>query len=365
MVQGNGQPKSNRNIIIAVVVALIVILIGGAAGGYWYYKQTPTYSLKLIRTAVEEHNWRAFEEHVDVETVGKDMSRAFLVFYMANDYVNIDEKLAYTLADKNDMKLYEEPVTESIEQFVRNKKNSSGKVADGYNFQGRMVDIYNSSTIKSIDNIERNGKQATADIVVENSKYKMEFTVKIEMEQFNDGTWEITSITNAAELGEAFYKAYHQLLDEKNKVTQEAIDKAIKTEPPTVKSSAIVPGRSVSFPGYATVDISMTRVLGDKSISIERGELIFEGVGDDKNKIVRRNTYWRNPNIANVNSRIEDSYNLRVYANSDRLDNLALYEAAKTGLKDVKISYKTTRVEFSDGTTLELAKDPFDEGSKK
>lgn len=364
MVQQNGQPKSNRNIIIAVVVALIVILIGGAAGGYWYYKRTPTYSLKLIRTAVEEHDWRAFQEHVDVETIGKDISRSMLTFYWKKDYVHIDEKLAYKLADKADMKIYEEPVAASLEQFVRNKKSSSGKIADQYNFQEKMVDIYTTSSIKSIDNIERGGSQATADIVVENSKYNLTFTLKVEMEQFNDGTWEVTSITNAAEVGEAFYNAYQKLLDEKNKATQEAIDKAIKIEGPTVKSVSMVQGMRFS-PAYANVDISMPRTLGDKSISIERGEVIFEGVGDDKNQIVRRRAFWRNPNIANVNMTVDDNYNMKLYANSDRLENLALLEAAKSEFKDVKITYKTIKVEFSDGTSLELAEDPFENSNKK
>lgn len=362
MVQQNGQPKSNRNIIIAVVVALIVILIGGAAGGYWYYKQTPTYSLKLIRTAVEEHDWSAFKEHVDVETVGKDMSRSLLVFYRAADYVKVDETLAYKLADKTSMTIYEEPVTASIEQFIRNKKSNSAKGSNEYDFEELMDSIYTTSSIKSIDNIEKNGKQATADIVVENSKYNLTFTLKVEMEQFKDGTWEITSIANAAEVGEAFYQANQKLLDEKNKATQEAIDKAVKIETPIVNSSSIVYGVRYT---YANVNITIPRTLGEKSISTIRGEMVFEGVGENKNQIVRRRMFWKNPNIANVNTRQDAIFETKIYSNSDRLDTLALFEAAKTEFKDVKISYKIQEIEFADGTSLTLATDPFEGSNKK
>ncbi|MGM9999508.1 MAG: hypothetical protein ACI38Q_09025 [Candidatus Bruticola sp.] len=50
----------------SVVVALIILFI---AFYYGYWKNTPVYSLTLVKTAIENHDWQSFEARVDLNSL--------------------------------------------------------------------------------------------------------------------------------------------------------------------------------------------------------------------------------------------------------------------------------------------------------
>lgn len=59
------QTKKIKYLLLAVVLAAAATLIWYFA----YWVKTPQYSLGLIGTAVQKHDFTAFEKHVDMETL--------------------------------------------------------------------------------------------------------------------------------------------------------------------------------------------------------------------------------------------------------------------------------------------------------
>lgn len=111
-----------RNTIIAIVAILIVVIIGGAAGGYWYYKRTPTYSLKLIGRAIQEHDWYTFDAQVDVDQVAEDFVAGLLVMGMSDNYTSIKQSDKDEIFDNEEFDILVDNVSAEIENILRNKK---------------------------------------------------------------------------------------------------------------------------------------------------------------------------------------------------------------------------------------------------
>ncbi len=57
--------SSQKKIGIVVIVAIICV----AAFYFLYWIKTPTYSLGLVREAVQKHDIEMFEKHVDLDTL--------------------------------------------------------------------------------------------------------------------------------------------------------------------------------------------------------------------------------------------------------------------------------------------------------
>jgi hypothetical protein len=64
------QTKKLRYLLLFAVIAIAATVVWYFA----YWVKTPQYSLGLIGTAVQKHDFAAFEKHVDMETLYSTMS---------------------------------------------------------------------------------------------------------------------------------------------------------------------------------------------------------------------------------------------------------------------------------------------------
>lgn len=136
-----------------------------------------------------------------------------------------------------------------------------------------------------------------------------------------------------------------------NKPTQEAIDKAVQIG--DVKATLRRMGQTAYSPIYPYLQVNIPVTIGEQSVSTIEGQIVFAGVGPNKNEILRVPAVLQNTNIAMTNS-------TRTYYYSDRLDEYSdeynkLTEANMNNFNDVKVSFKIRRVVFGDGTELEVA----------
>ncbi len=340
----------NRNTMLAIVAILIVVIIGGAAGGYWYYKRTPTYSLKLIGQSIKEQDWHSFDAHADVEELSEDIVTMLAMIGYSDRYTfldHIDKHRIYTDArfkeTSRDMAL-------AIEDALRNKRLSSDSTSTTFE-ESAISRMYKAFEFEEVLDVSRHGNTAVAQVLLYQNKLNLNVVVLLDMAQLSDGTWEIVSVSNAEAIGEEFYEAAQEKLAEMNKPTQEAIDKAVQIG--DVKATLRRMGQTAYSPIYPYLQVNIPVTIGEQSVSTIEGQIVFAGVGPNKNEILRVPAVLQNTNIAMTNS-------TRTYYYSDRLDEYSdeynkLTEANMNNFNDVKVSFKIRRVVFGDGTELEVA----------
>lgn len=213
-----------------------------------------------------------------------------------------------------------------------------------------MERIYKTFDFVKIDSVETHGKQAVAYVILKQNKLDKEITLELEMTQLSDGTWEIMSLANAEDIGEELYEIAQAKLAEINKPTQEAIDAAVKIG--EVKPTLRRMGRNAYSPLYTYLQVNIAVTVGEKSVSTIEGDIVFEGIGSNKNEVLRVPAVLKNTNIAMTNTTRTYYYSDRLVEDSDMHEKLRA--ANMNNFNDVKMSFKVKRVEFADGTELAL-----------
>lgn len=203
--------------------ALVLAIVAIAGWWFLYYTKTPTYSLGLVKTAINQHDIETFKKHVDLDTF---MDSAI------DDFINSDDKVAEmkdnpfasgliqmlkpTLIDYSKKQIYA-LVEKGTDEGVKNQPQNEG--ASG--IANNMPSLSNKSFI-GIGETKKNGKTATVELKVNDEEIGGEFTFVVAMRELNDGTWQVTKINNLVDYLNAVKEAHKTQLKE----YLEAYDKA-------------------------------------------------------------------------------------------------------------------------------------------
>ena len=203
--------------------ALVLAIVAIAGWWFLYYTKTPTYSLGLVKTAINQHDIETFKKHVDLDTF---MDSAI------DDFINSDDKVAEmkdnpfasgllqmlkpTLIDYSKKKIYA-LVEKGTDEGVQNQPKNEG----ANDIANNMPSVSNKSFI-GVGETKKNGKTATVELKVNDEEIGGEFTFVIAMRELNDGTWQVTKINNLTDYLKAVNEAHKKQLKE----YIEAIDKA-------------------------------------------------------------------------------------------------------------------------------------------
>ncbi len=259
-----------------IALTLVVVLLLGL-GGYYYYRHTPTYSLRLIETAVREHDWATFDRHVDVKGMTEGAFDDFLAYEMKNDKTMDDSAKTMALGFAQ---MFKPVIVGAVETGVRtyvetgafqdeDKDATKGKQDAGKQAADEILKNADANrlTFQGIKSTEKDGKTAIVILGVHDGEYDSDFEVKLRLNQLDDGTWRIMKLDNLPELIEAVKEAEKKKLAELNEPIRAEMDAAVKLG--AVK--ATVQGKG-SFSQNLVLSADLT-LGGDKAVKSFSGTL--------------------------------------------------------------------------------------------
>lgn len=189
-----------RRTAIAVGVLLAVVL-GGTALAWFEWTRSPTYSLRQIVTALEEHDRYSFEK-----------------------YVNLDSLLQSAISDMGEGNALALAVGSNLSGTLKQEIRKA--IEDGsFNFESRAGEVVKGITSKEANiQIQRQGSNAYFTFPSKTSG-GAPFTLRIHLTHVPDGYWRIDRIANLKDLRTAEGAEEQARKVAEDNATNEAIDK--------------------------------------------------------------------------------------------------------------------------------------------
>ena len=229
------QTKKLRYLLLFAVIAIAATVV-------WYFAylvKTPQYSLGLIGTAVQKHDFTAFEKHVDMETLYSSAYDDVVVASFGN------ERLAspiLTALVQNIRNIAVPILIDQTRQYVNGgtMDEVDPSDADSPMLQNNGTDIVNnlknktgvnSMQYQGVEQVQKNGSAAVVTIKVFDKELDKHFLVELAMQQLADGTWQISKIDNLKTLISERDQALQNKLAELNAPVQKQIGDAVAVSP--------------------------------------------------------------------------------------------------------------------------------------
>lgn len=229
------QTKKLRYLLLFAVIAIAATVV-------WYFAylvKTPQYSLGLIGTAVQKHDFAAFEKHVDMETLYSSAYDDVVVASFGNERLSSPILAALV----QNIKGVAVPILiDQTRQYVNGgaMEEADPSDADSPMLQNNGTDIVNnlknktgvnSMQYQGVEKIQKNASVAVVTIKVFDSELDKHFLVELAMQQLADDTWQITKINNLKTLINERDQALQNKLAEINAPVQKQIDDAVAVSP--------------------------------------------------------------------------------------------------------------------------------------
>ena len=229
------QTKKLRYLLLFAVIAIAATVV-------WYFAylvKTPQYSLGLIGTAVQKHDFSAFEKHVDMETLYSSAYDDVVVASFGRERLSSPILAALV----QNIKGVAVPILiDQTRQYVNGgtMEEADPSDADSPMLQNNGTDIVNnlknktgvnSMQYQGVEKIQKNGSIAVVTIKVFDSELGKHFLVELAMQQLADDTWQITKINNLKTLINERDQALQNKLAELNAPVQKQIDDAVAVAP--------------------------------------------------------------------------------------------------------------------------------------
>lgn len=195
----------------------VILLVIVALSSWWflYYTKTPTYSLGIVKTAIEQHDTETFKKHVELDTF---IDSAIDDFIASDDKVKemqnnplaagLIQMLKPTLIDISKKRIY------TIVEKGNDNVDTSQTSSDGMNSVASSLPAMNNKSFVGIGKTTKNGKTSTVEINVKDDEINDNFTFIISMREMNDGTWQVTKINNLSDYLKKVNEAHLQQLKE-------------------------------------------------------------------------------------------------------------------------------------------------------
>ncbi|MBP2630287.1 MAG: hypothetical protein H6Q70_915 [Firmicutes bacterium] len=350
-VQKVEEPKLKSKNMFIIAIALVVILLGSLGGYLFYYIKTPTYSLNMIREAIQKHDLATFNKHVDTETL---LSRGFDDLIASNMEKETDTAAKSFAAGF--VQMLKPPIVsalnDGIKRFVETGKFEEANKADENKDENRNISPQNiakrtgfdKSQFKGIAYTKKDGKTAIVGINLFDKQLAKEFVLDIKMRELDDGTWQIAELSNLKEYIQAIEKAQKAKLAELNKPIQAQLSQAISIGSINCR---VVPRDSFGFSNDLLAKIPRT-IQTDKAIVELKGILTVKDSND--NLLFTGSFSSQNTSAKGKEATMTFRFNLNQFIKEQKtLMNLSA--------DSMKPEVSITSLKYDDGTTVELYKE--------
>lgn len=344
--------------VLGVIIALVCCI-----AGYFYYRHTPTYTLHLIQESVQKHDWDTFSKHVDTKNLVGTSFDAIVKVSLEDE--TADDDLSAIAGNFIQMMKpgIVNALDQDIEQWVKtgnldnenkqNNKTANSKQANS-NDAARNIskDVnVNKMTFKDVGTVTKHDDgTADIDIHITDNQLQQDFTLTLRMRQLDDGTWQVMAITNLEDYLKKDKQAREEKLAEINKPLQEEIDKRIALQTPT---GNVVSNDPWGFSSVLRVSATAAINSDDKPISKVAGVIRIE---NGKGKVSE--TKFEAPiTTNNGNQPIVQDKKLNPFFKMDK-------SIIKHGLDGYQLKLQVQKIEFQDGSTLELKQSLDDKDDK-
>lgn len=221
--------ENQKKIGIGVVAGIICLV----AFYFFYWVKTPTYSLNIIKEAVQKHDVTTFERHVDMDTL---YTKAFDDFIVATDKIEGKNSLANPLA-AGFIQMFKAPVVAAlkaatIEGIKGEDKNATAKKDDAANMANNIKGRsgLDKAVFKDVSVISTEGDTALVAIKLHNRKVDKDFSLKVKMTKLDDGKWKLKEVANLVEFMVEVDNAEKLKLAELDKPIKEEIYKCVQMD---------------------------------------------------------------------------------------------------------------------------------------
>lgn len=351
IVQKVEEPKRKSKNLFIIAIVLVVILLGSLGGYLFYYIKTPTYSLNMIREAIQKHDLATFNKHVDTETL---LSRGFDDLIASNMEKDTDPAAKSFAAGFVQMlkPTIISALNDGIKRFVETGKFEESNKADENKVESKNIspqDItkrtgFDKSQFKGIAYTKKDGKTAIVGINLFDKQLSKDFVLDIKMRELDDGTWQIAELSNLKEYIQAIEKAKKAKLEELNKPIQAQLRQAVSIG--NINCS-IVPRDRFGFSSDLQAKIPRT-IQTDKSIVELKGILTVKNSND--NLLFTGTFFSKDVSSKGKEATMTFRFNLNQFIKEQKtLMNLSA--------DSMKPEVSITSIKYDDGTIVELYKE--------
>ncbi len=339
------QVKKIKYLLLSAVVAAVTLLT-------WYFSywiKTPQYTLGLIGTATEKHDFATFAKHVDLETLYGNAYDDSIVASFGS------ERLASPILAALVKNIKGVAVPILIDQ-TRNYVNGGTmdeqdpSDADSPMLQNNGVDVVNnlknktgvnSMRYQGIENVEKDGTNAFVTIKVLDKELDKHFLVKLLLRQLPDGSWQLLKIDNLQDLIAEREQVLQNKLAQLNEPIQEQLDAAVTIQPQEIQIT------SVTYSGVIRLleaDLQLTNTTA-KEVQYFAGLIELYS---PTNELFYSGNFASNKVLAPQQSAVyKFNWELNPYLMDDA-------KVMHSDLKNMNCKTTLSNIVFADGSNLEL-----------
>ena len=189
--------SNQKKIAIAAIGAIVLAL----AFYFLYWVKTPTYSIGLIKDAVEKHDVVSFQKRVDMDTLYSKVFDDFIIVSAKTSGQDISrDSLAFTFAQ-----MFKPPIVNALkertleavkgEDKTNTDKNTNSNI-DQIRQQYEDILALQQVTVKDVSVLDTKENIANIAVKIHNKKYNKDYEIHVEMHKADDGYWTVKEITN-------------------------------------------------------------------------------------------------------------------------------------------------------------------------
>ena len=341
-----------------VGLAVAAAILCGLAFYFLYWIKTPTYSLGLIRDAVQKHDVAAFEKHVDMDTLynkvfddaviamGKIEGEDFSSNPLAAGFIQMMKPAA--VAALKDKTIEAVKGNSPIEENSKQQNN-----ADHFTTGIKEKSGLNDSDFRGASVLSKEGNEAVVAVTIHNKQLDKDLDLNIKMTKLDDSTWKVKEITNMVDFIVEVDKAEKAKLAELNKPIAEKIQNSV-----SVSRSALRLNNDGN-PYFASYWLEMRAVMKNISSQDITSITVKYTLLDQNNAVRKEEIGTYNQNAWQPGKEIGCGRNVELnpFINTDN--------AIKQNMGNYKLHVEVVSVKFADNSTLALLKELPKKSSEK
>lgn len=181
-----------------ISIGIIVLIVLGCLAGYFgYYTKTPQYSLGIVRTAVEKHDWETFSKHVDTDQVASNAFDGLVGYAMDKETDSMAKAFAGGFMALLKPAVVKE-LTDSMKVYVQTghaKGEGNGQGTSAAASIDKQANVSNME-FKGIAYTKKDNNLATVGVKLFDKELGKEVILDLKMRELPDGTWQVIQISN-------------------------------------------------------------------------------------------------------------------------------------------------------------------------
>jgi len=333
--------KNRWKYLIALVLVLII-----AAGVYFFFsannKKSPEYSLTLLQTAINSHDWDAVQKRMDMNTFYGQVFDDVIAPTMrpANDGFAND---FFSGILQNVKTTFVSSMTEYTKAFVTKDSTDKTPTLPEQIFARKFIGIINfkNVTYKKFSNVKIQGNTSTVDITITDITLSKDFLIQVSMKKLPDETWQLVKILNVTDLLSNIKKAQAEKLVALNKPLSEEIANQISIS----KGKFDIKTRTSPWQSTAFIYNPLVTFKSDAQIAAFIGQVQVLGKNDDP--LFTQKYIVTGPFPIGAKQDYSFSWTLNPFVPGEK----ALIEANKNNLK---LKETILGIKFEDGKNLQI-----------